>query len=282
MTDPSGFPPPPVAAPVIGIVGGLGRMGRWFEAFLRGEGYEVLVADLATSLSPEDLAARCDVVILAVPMEAFGEVAARVGPRMREAAFLTDLCSLKAPQVAVMLEAARCEVAGTHPLFGPGETEAAGLRVALCPGRGEVWIRWWEGVFRRRGVQTVVLSAERHDRAMAWVQALNHFILVALGQAAAETTAAELCDIAALATPSFQRQVEILARLAQQDPALYAAIQGGNPHAAAVLDRFCGKAERLRALLAAGDMEGFGRCFRAAQALGARLAKGCGRIPGEG
>ncbi len=254
--------------PVIGIAGGKGRMGRWFEGFFRTSGFEVLIADRETELSPEDLPERCQVVVLSLPMDVFPGVVERVGPLMPEECLLTDLCSLKKHQVECMLQHSRCEVIGTHPLFGPAEDSIKGRRVALCPGRGNRWMAWLEGILRANGAITHTVSATDHDRIMAWVQALNHFILLSLGKAL-EEEGIDLNQLIALATPSFERQMHIVSRLCQQDPELYATIQMANPYAEQALSTFIRHGERLHDIIRERDRKAFIELFRQVQEFGA-------------
>ena len=252
---------------MVGIVGGQGRMGRWFERFFKKSGLSVFIADRDTGLSAEDIAMRCNVVVLSVPMEVFPEIVERIGPMLPKDAFLTDLCSLKQKQMALMLEHSRCEVAGTHPLFGPAEDSIQRRRVAICPGRGKKWLGWWEGLLKDGGALTHIVDAALHDRAMAWVQALNHFLCLSLGKAL-EKDGIDLKEILALATPSFERQMGIVARLAHQDPGLYAHIQMANPYAAEALKTFSEQAESIHKIITDKDLESFNKIFRDVQAMG--------------
>ncbi|MGB9711920.1 MAG: prephenate dehydrogenase/arogenate dehydrogenase family protein [Dissulfurimicrobium sp.] len=261
-------------SPLVGIIGGHGRMGRWFERFFKGAGLTVLLSDLDGGLDPEEIARRCDVVVLSVPMTTFDDVVRRVGPILGPDAFLTDLCSLKERQVALMLEYTQAETVGTHPLFGPSEESIAGRRVALCPGRGRRWLGWWEGLLRAHGALVRVVDAALHDRAMAWVQALNHLLVMSLGMALMED-GIDPGDILDLSTPSFEQQLKVLARLSQQDPRLYAHIQMANPYSADALERFFRKAEGLRRIIDNKDWDAFTKTFEELQGLGSIL---CGRI----
>jgi prephenate dehydrogenase len=252
---------------LIGIVGGKGRMGNWFFRFLTDAGYQVLVSDMGTELSSEDLARRCHVVIVSVPMEAFSSVIGRIGPLMPKDAFLTDLCSLKAVQVQEMLQNTVCSVAGSHPLFGPAEDSINGRRVALCPGRGNEWFEWWRSLLESRGACVHCTDAASHDRAMAWVQALNHFILISLGKAVFDQ-GLDMEELVFLSTPSFSKQMEIVARLFYQDPQLYATIQMANPFAANVLNNFLGVCDKLHEAVLRTDRDAFVELFRSAQAAG--------------
>jgi len=256
--------------PNIGIVGGLGRMGRWFTEFFERAGFSVMVSDIETEFTPRDLAAECRVVILSLPMEVFPDVVADIGPSIPEGSLLTDLCSLKQAQVRCMLEHSSCEVVGTHPLFGPAEDDMSGRRVALCPGRGKRWLSWWEGLLQRYGALTTVITPEDHDRTMAWVQALNHFILLTLGKSL-EDDGIDLKHIKELATPSFHMQMEIVSRLYYQDPELYATIQMSNPYTCRTLDMFNQHSESLKDIIKRRDRVAFIRLFKEVQELGRML-----------
>lgn len=253
--------------PAVGVVGGRGRMGTWFVRFFTQAGLPVLVSDLNTELTPEDLARQCQVVVLSLPMEVFPEVVRKVGPLMGRDSLLTDLCSLKERQVACMLEHSSCDVVGTHPLFGPGEDSLSGRRVALCAGRGRRWLTWWEGLLKKHGAVIHCVSPSEHDRTMAWVQALNHFVLLSLGKAL-EEDGIDLHQLLALATPSFEMQMDIVARLWFQDPDLYATIQMENSFTGEALSAFTRNGAALRDIVMAGDRLAFVKLFKDVQELG--------------
>ena len=187
---------------------------------------------------------------------------------------MTDLCSLKEQQVKLMLKNSVCEVCGTHPLFGPGEKGLRGLRVALCPARGERWYRWWKGFLLSNGALVAEFVPEEHDRTMAWVQALNHFILLCLGKSL-EEDGINFGHVLKLATPSFERQLNIVARLCLQDPQLYATIQLGNPYTKNAIDTFTRHAGILKRIIDKGDRRGFLEIFKEVQELGPALLKHC-------
>ncbi len=264
--------------PRIGIIGGRGRMGRWFERFFQDTGFKVLISDLDTELTSRDLAEKCQMVILAVPMDCFDSVVREVAPMIPEENFLTDMCSLKERQVETMLRYSKCQVCGTHPLFGPGESDIIGKRVALCPARGTKWFYWWKAFLDSTGALTAIFTPQEHDRTMAWVQALNHFIILCLGKSL-EEDGIDFKHILELATPSFERQLNIVARLCLQDPELYATIQLGNPYTNTALDTFGKYSRQLRTIIKEGDRAGFIKMFKEVQKLGPSLLKHCRKTP---
>ncbi len=260
--------------PKIGIIGGKGRMGRWFHRLFMDTGHDVLISDIDTEISPLDIAKRCEVVILALPMEVFPKVVKEVAPLIPKTSFLTDLCSLKEKQVEVMLSNSYCEVCGTHPLFGPGEESLKGRRVALCAARGQRWYSWWKKFLEDNGALVAEFTPSQHDRTMAWVQALNHFILLCLGKSL-EEDGIDFGHVLKLATPSFERQLNIVARLCLQDPELYATIQLGNPYTSTAIETFTKHAQKLKQILEEKDRVGFIQIFKEVQKLGPSLLRHC-------
>lgn len=256
--------------PLLGIIGGAGRMGRWFKRQFERGGYEVLVSDKGTPLSNRDLVQRCDVVFVSVPMPAFEGVIREVGPLLSPEQGLIDFCSLKKVQNETMLAFTKAQVVAAHPLFGPGEKDLTHQKVAMWPSRGEQWFSWFKGFVEASGGKAVVVSPEEHDRAMAIIQVINHFMLLALGKLMDEC-GLELEILKNLATPSFERQLDIVARFADQDPFLYGAIQFDNPEGESMRQAYLQHVQELEEIARRKDMEAFVRLFREVQALGRHL-----------
>jgi prephenate dehydrogenase len=212
----------------VGLIGGAGVMGQWLKRFFESQGHAVLVADLDTPQTSEEVARESDLVILCVPIPQVAKVAREVAPHLKPDAGLADITSVKQSPVAAMLAAFPGEVVGTHPLFGPGEESINGRTVVLCPGRGERWFNWLRDLFAQSGARVKVTSATEHDRLMAVVQGLAHFILIALGSAIREL-GVPLEDLEDFATPTFATLHNLTRRLVSQDAKLYACIQLQNP-----------------------------------------------------
>ncbi len=264
---------PLASKPLLGIIGGAGRMGRWFKRSFEAEGYEVLVADRNTPLSGKDLAKRCDVVFVSVPMSVFEGVIKEIGPLLSPEQGLIDFCSLKKIQNEIMLTYTKAEVVAAHPLFGPAEKDLRDQKVALWPSRGKRWFEWFRDFLSEQGAKAVVVSPEEHDRIMAIVQVINHFMLLGLGRLM-EKSGLSLEDIKALATPSFERQLEIVARFADQDPYLYGLIQFDNPEGENMRQAFLAELEELAAIASRKDLETFVKLFKEVQKLGRELKTG--------
>jgi prephenate dehydrogenase len=214
--------------PTIAIIGGHGQMGRWFKRFFESHGLEVLVADVDTPQTAPEVAVLADVVILSVPIPKVTDVAREVAPHLKADAALMDLTSVKQRPMAAMLSAFGGEVVGTHPLFGPGEESIAGRTMVLCQGRGELWFQWLQRLLLEAGARVKVTSAAEHDRLMAVVQGLAHFLLIAFGSVIQELGVSPE-DLEEFSTPTFATLHNLARRLLSQDPKLYACIQLQNP-----------------------------------------------------
>lgn len=245
----------------IGIIGGTGGIGRWFVPFFAGQGHPVHVTGRKTGLSLPELAARCQVVIVAVPIAATAEVIRRVGPLLPADSLLMDFTSLKEEPVREMLRATKAEVLGCHPLFGPDCPSLAGQNVILCPGRGERWLDWFAGLLQRGGGCVTRTAPEEHDRMMALTQGLTHLDTILMGL----TLRASGVDEAALApftTPIFRAKRAIVDKVFRQSPALYAEILTRNPRIEALLDLHLANLSRLRELILSHDSRGIEALLR--------------------
>ncbi|OAG28372.1 prephenate dehydrogenase/arogenate dehydrogenase family protein [Thermodesulfatator autotrophicus] len=254
----------------LGIIGGAGRMGRWFKRQFESEGYEVLISDRGSSLSNKDLAKACQVVFVSVPMSVFEGVVKEVGPLLSEEQGLIDFCSLKKEQNEIMLAHTKAEVVAAHPLFGPGEKSLEGQKIALWPSRGQFWFKWFKEFLEIKGAHTILVSPEEHDRVMAIVQVINHLILLALGKLM-DDSGIDLKLIKDLATPSFERQLEIVARFADQDPHLYALIQFDNPEGKALRQKYLSILQDLTRIADQKDLKDFVSIFKEVQKLSRNL-----------
>ena len=129
-------------AKTIGIIGGTGKMGAWFEKFFSKEGYHVQVAGRATSLSIKDCARSSDIVIVSVPIGQTVPVIREVGPLVKEHGLLMDFTSIKNGPVEAMLKYSTSAVIGLHPMFGAGVKTLKNQTIVICPARPRNYLPW--------------------------------------------------------------------------------------------------------------------------------------------
>lgn len=223
---------------------------------LRLEGRTVPLVCVPPSAAEQPLAAA-DVVVLALPYtgeEQFGALASPYARGLRAGALVTDTASLKVgPLRALDAVVPRgCDLFGTHPIFGPGVSDVAGQVIAtVLPPEGRApspWRSWLIDTFVRRRLLVTPCTAEAHDRAMAHVQVLTHFVLLALARCFVRGNV-EPADLLPFRSPVFEPLVYLAARvavLAWDSPETYAAIQR-QEGSDAIRRAFLDAAEEIRA-----------------------------------
>ncbi|MEW5734936.1 MAG: prephenate dehydrogenase/arogenate dehydrogenase family protein [Thermodesulfobacteriota bacterium] len=221
----------------IGIIGGTGLMGRWFARIFQNAGCRVLVSGRKTELGSADLAKQCQVVLLSLPVAAAIQAAETVGPLLSPHQALMDLCSLKVEVARAMEASTRAEVVATHPLFGPNTESLAGQNVIVCPMRGRRWADWLCRLLTEGGAKVTECDPETHDRHMAVVQGLTHFITIVLGKTI-ENLGLTPDGLLAFATPIFRIKLDLVGRLFAQDPRLFTDLISENPMVKEVLSGF--------------------------------------------
>ncbi|HUV46350.1 MAG TPA: prephenate dehydrogenase/arogenate dehydrogenase family protein, partial [Dehalococcoidia bacterium] len=123
----------------IAIIGGSGKMGRWFANFLLKEGKEVIITgrnerkllaakrqlgvEVATNV---EAVKSADAILLSVPIDNFEEVVEQISPYMRPEQVIIDITSVKVFPVETMHKHIKAGLTlGTHPVFGPGARSIA-------------------------------------------------------------------------------------------------------------------------------------------------------------
>jgi prephenate dehydrogenase len=256
------------------VVGGAGGMGRWCAGVFKSAGFDVYISSrrdasaearsMGVKVSGPEEAGSFDVVVLSVPMDTVEDVASAVAPAMRPGSLLMDLSSLKKTPLEAMLRHAPpgVEVIGVHPLFGPAG-DPRGRNIVLVPtGRSERWLSVLHDIFRDAGLEVLEATAEEHDRNMAVVQGLTHFMYVALGRAL-EKAHADLGQASAFRTPVYGVTKEMLGRVLSQSPELYALIQSSE-YARLLRRAYVEACQELASELDEGKLREFIRDFESA------------------
>jgi prephenate dehydrogenase len=227
--------PAPVPPRTVGLIGGDGLMGRMFRRLLEADGLAVRVAGPSSDPGYGGLVAGSDVVIVTVPISETLAVIERIAPHLRAEQLLSDFTSIKREPVAAMLRTP-ASVIGCHPMFAP-MADPAGQNVVLCPERPGPWLDWYEGFYRRHGMQVVRMAPAEHDEAMAFIQGLTHFINIVFARTL-QTREAKLEQVLRVCSPVYQVLFAILCRILSGDAHLYGQIQAANPNNPPVLEEF--------------------------------------------
>jgi prephenate dehydrogenase len=219
---------------IAGIIGGTGRMGGLFCPVFERAGYEVLVSGRSTELSARDLAKRADLVIVSVPIRDTVRVIDEIAPVLSEDQLLCDFTSLKVKPVEAML-ASKARVIGLHPMFGPTVSSLKHQTIIVCPARtDETHLHSLLSLFRKEGAECTITTPGQHDRMMAVVQGLTHFVTLCMAESV-RRLGIDIEKTQAFTSPVYQIELSLVGRLLSQDAGLYADILQMNPYVPEVL-----------------------------------------------
>jgi prephenate dehydrogenase len=246
----------------VGIIGGTGRMGGFFAPVFERHGHEVMVSGRTTTVTGRDLARSCDLVIVSVPIRDTVRVIGEVAPLMGGDQVLADFTSVKEGPVQAML-ASRSHVLGMHPMFGPSVPSLRDQTVIITPARCDARrVQWILDLLKEEGATVTTTTPEEHDRMMAVVQGLIHFVTLMVAETVRRTGIDPLSTLP-FTSPVYRMEMGLVGRLLSQDPSLYADILIENRHVGDVIMAGSEAWSRLAACVHEKDSAGFEEMFRA-------------------
>ena len=212
--------------------------------------------------------AGADVVVIAVPVDAAIDVLSRIVPFVGSARLITDVGSTKARIVAMATEVGVGDrFVGSHPMAGGHRSgwDASrtglfnGAPVYLCPAHGadEAPQALADAFWRELGARPTCVTADHHDRQLAWTSHLPHIMSTALALALAKS---------GIGRDDLGPGGRDVTRLAGSSPDVWTAIAHDN---AAAIDGALAAAEReiavFRTALAQSDTTALHERFSAAR-----------------
>ena len=252
----------------VGIIG-LGLMGGSFALALRDHytdleilGYdhndqhclEALRLNLVDKITDElDAFSRCDLIVLAVPVDAIIQVLRRFDT-VAEHTTIVDFGGTKKPIVDAVPARLRKNFVAGHPMTG---TEFSGPQAAL-PGlyRGKVMVfcdieksgehqrRFAKTIFTDLGMKIFYMEAGEHDRHAAFISHMPHALSYSLANAVMKQENPKA--IIALAGGGFRD----MSRIAKSSPAMWNDIFRQNKrNIILAIECFKGELERCETLL---------------------------------
>lgn len=232
------------------LIGGAGKMGRWFASFLTSQGFRVIVADPSGPVEGfEHLtdwrtsALDQNIIVVTTPIKLANTILSELAARKPQG-IVFDIGSLKTPlrQGLTALRAAGCKVTSIHPMFGPSTELLSGRHVLFIDLGSSEALAEARAIFASTMAQQVVMNLDEHDRLIAYVLGLSHAVNIAFFTALAES-GESAPRLAAMSSTTYDAQADIAQNVAQESPDLYFEIQSLNDYGR----------ESLKALRAAVD-----------------------------
>ena len=228
----------------VAIIGGSGRMGRWFADFLLKDGKEVVITgrnesklleakrqlgvEVATNV---DAVKGADVIVLSVPMDNLEPVVQEIQPYIHPKQVVVDITSIKVLPVEIMHKHINTGLTiGVHPMFGPGARSITDQRFILTPTNEE------EGALAQkireyletRGAKVTLMTPREHDEVMTTILGLAHFI--AIVSADTLLSLGRLEQTKAISGTTYKLLLTLVESVISQDPEFYASLQMNLPN----------------------------------------------------
>ena len=182
-----------------------------------------------------------DIVIVCVPVQFLEEMLKKIASLLKKGTKVVDVSSVKVKPVELMKQHLpdHCEIIATHPLFGPqsGKNGIEGLNMVLCPGERRTTVTLERFFKDELGLKVLIRTPEVHDKQMAYVQALTHFV----GRAVNEM---DIPDVEQK-TPAYQYLLDIKRNLGGDSYDLFLTIEQENPYAKEVREQFIKELNKL-------------------------------------
>jgi chorismate mutase / prephenate dehydrogenase len=272
------------------ILGGNGKMGRWFANFLDAQGFEVWIAD--PSGAPDGFNAALDwrtqlgefdLIVVAATLRASEAILLELitlKASLKQGALIFDLGSLKSPLRPALLQAsaAGLNICSIHPMFGPDTVLLADRHVIFldlgCAGA----VAQAKAIFAATSAGLVDMALDEHDELIGYVLGLSHALNITFFSALAGsgTSAPKLMQ---MSSTTFDRQLAIAGGVANENPKLYFEIQHLNAAREPALQALEKALAELLACVRSGDEAAFsalmarGRSYLAQRSSGAAASR---------
>lgn len=141
-------------------------------------------AGFGASFAPNKEVLSCPIIILSIPAQFISEFLDNNYEYINDQAIVIDVCSVKVKPLDVMVAKlpANCSIIGTHPMFGPASVKKnmgiKNLKCVVSAKRADekVLNDLMSFLSQDLGLEVIKKTADQHDREMAYVQGLSHYL----------------------------------------------------------------------------------------------------------
>ncbi len=200
------------------LIYGVGNMGKLFRDLFYGRGYYVRGYDIDQMKKDTNSISGFDVIFVCTPMYALEEALEHIKREAKKDALLVDISSVKKISVP-LFENSGFDFLSIHPMLG-GDSELALSNVIVVRESGRDEEKVILNELRRCGAVLSRLDVEEHDRKMAEIQGIAHFILVSM----ADYLRYDKEDLK-YASPIFTVLYKLASRIINQNWEMYYQIQ---------------------------------------------------------
>lgn len=225
----------------VGIIG-RGGFGVLMQGQLKGF-CEVRTFDISDSEETLKRVCDSDIVVFAVPFSALEEAAQNATPYIKPGTLIVDVTSIKRKPLEILSRIfPNNQIIGTHPIFGPQTVARLGMKgqpIVVCnvSATDELFAKIKNFLEQRLELRVIEKDPETHDREMAYIQGLSHFIGRAINNLGIKEYETE--------TFSYHQLIELKDLVKKDSWELFKTIQESNEYAHSVRKEFLDELHRL-------------------------------------
>lgn len=237
---------------------GTGAMSKWFADRLASEGYEVMMTGRTTTLRPEQMIERVDVVVVCVPISVTSATVRQYGQLLAPGKALILLAGESEETIKSALETTHeeVEVMLVHNLWGP---QAATMKdknaIVVRTSRSGMFCSEFEAFLYKHGADIFHDSPTKHDLLMGIGQKLPTMISVALAMTLDENSITSE-DIASHCTLTSLYPILAMSRVHSQNPRTYAEIMSTSGDSRKIVSDFAKNLDRVMRMADAATISG--------------------------
>ncbi len=256
----------------VAIIGGAGKMGKWFCNFFLNEGYEVIVSgrketklnklvkqfNVKSAKNNIEAIKNADLIMIAVLFQDFESVVKEIAPAINNTQKVVDITSIKDQPVKIMHKYIKRGITlGAHPMFGPNVKDN-NHNFVLTPvtKKERAYAQEFSNWLTKKGFNVSIMPPRRHDELMSTILGLPHFI----GLVTADTlTNLNLKELKKVCGTSFNMLLELTTNVISNDPEFYSHLQMILPKINKVESLFSDKTKKWLTIVNKEDKSQFKR-----------------------
>lgn len=242
------------------IVGGKGKMGRFFSQLFRQSSYNLAILEIGDWDRSADILLEASLVLVCVPIDQTSQVIQKLSA-LPGNCILADLTSIKSEPLEQMLKVHPGPVVGLHPMFGPDVTSLVKQVIIVCDGRKARAYQWLLEQFQLWGCNLHKVGVDDHDQAMSLIQALRHFNTFVAGLQLMNENA-DLERLLDFSSPVYRLELAMIGRLFAQSPDLYCEIIFNSQQSVELIERYLTLYQKAFETLKQGDKDTFKNTFK--------------------
>ena len=259
----------------VAIIGGSGRMGRWFADFLLKDGKEVVITGrnqkklleakqqlggVEVTANNVEAVKNADAVLVSVPLDKFEEVVEQFSPYTHSGQVIIEITSVKVVPVEAMHRHIKAGVTlGVHPMFGPGAKSVANQNFVLTPTNEDerALAQKVRQYLEAKGAAVTQMSPHEHDEMVSIILGLSHFIAIVSADSLASLD--RLKEMEAIGSSTYKVLLTLVGSVISEDPEFYASLQMSLPNMAKVEEQFHTNSRKWADLVKNRDRQEFAK-----------------------